>query len=342
MEHRQGNLGRRIHVNTPVTFSGPAAGHPLLATANGNPPLGTVNNCAYGVTPWGTYLTCEENFHGYFGTDDAAWTPDETETRYGMSNGGFGYYWHRFDKRFDLADPDYKNEANRFGWVVEIDPFDPNQTPVKRTALGRRKNEGAVNFVAPDGRVVVYIGDDERWEYVYKFVSAEDWRTMRANGESPLDRGTLYAARFDDDATPGDKRGVGEWLELSLNNPVLAVEFADMGELLVNTRKAADIVGATPMDRPEWITVAPDGQVYCSLTNNSRRTDEGVEGLQRPPGGHRPGRGQPASTQPRRPHHPLDGDGRPHRHDLRVGHRRTRQGHSRHRAELLRPRRYLG
>ncbi|MDZ7751147.1 MAG: PhoX family phosphatase [Gammaproteobacteria bacterium] len=277
----KGDLGRRIHANTPVTFSGPAAGHSLLATANGNVPLGTLNNCAYGVTPWGTYLTCEENFHGYFGTEDAAWTPDETETRYGMSSGGFGYFWHLFDKRFDLADPGYKNEANTYGWVVEIDPFDPNQTPVKRTALGRRKTEGAINFVAPDGRVVVYIGDDERWEYVYKFVSAEDWRTMRANGESPLDRGTLYAARFDDDATSGgtsgDNRGVGEWLPLTLDGPmkdggVLGDVFADMGELLVNTRKAADMAGATPMDRPEWITVAPDGQVYCSLTNNRQRT----------------------------------------------------------------------
>ncbi len=273
----KGDLSRRIHVNTPMTYSGPAAGHPDLDNANGNVPLGTVNNCAMGVTPWGTYLTCEENFHGYFGTEDDTWEPTDRQTRYGFSKSGFGYFWHLFDKRFDLADAEYANEHNRFGWVVEIDPFDPNQTPVKRTALGRKKTEGAITHVADDGRVVVYSGDDERYDYLYKFVSAEDWRTMRGNGESPLDRGTLYAARFDDDAIPGDNRGVGEWLELSLANPAIAASgrFADMGELLINVRMAADIAGATPMDRPEWVTVAPDGRVYCSLTNNSRRDDTG-------------------------------------------------------------------
>ena len=261
----ESELARRIHVNTPMNVSGPAAGHPLLQTPNGNVVLGTVNNCANGYTPWGTYVTCEENFHGYFGSTDAAWSASESQVRYGFSQNGSGYGWHLYDKRFDLGDPDYRNEENRFGWVVEIDPFDPAQMPVKRTALGRFKHEGATVHVDDQGRVVVYSGDDERFEYIYKFVSADSWRAMRARGESPLDRGTLYVARFDED-------GTGRWLELSLNVPALAARFSDMGELLVNTRIAADIVGATPMDRPEWITVGADDQVYCALTNNSRRT----------------------------------------------------------------------
>lgn len=273
----KGDLSRRIHVNTPVTFSGPAAGHPLLANPAGNVPLGTVNNCAMGYTPWGTYLTCEENFNGYFGTGnppsgDRSFSPTPRQKRYGFDADGFDYYWHLFDKRFDLADPDYVNEHNRFGWVVEIDPMDPNQTPVKRTALGRKKNEGAITHVADDGRVVVYNGDDERFDYVYKFVSAEDWRTMRRKGESPLDRGTLYVGRFNDD-------GTGDWLPLTLDHPDIAAEFDDLGEMLINVRKAADIAGATPMDRPEWITVAPDGRVYMALTNNSRRDDTSLKDI---------------------------------------------------------------
>ncbi len=135
---------RRIHVNTPVTFSGPAAGHTLLQTANGNTPRGTVNNCSNGYTPWGTYLTCEENFNGYFGAtnNENTWVASEAQQRYGFSESGFGYGWEKFDRRFDLSDLDYANEENRFGWVIEIDPFDAMQTPVKRTALGRIKHEG--------------------------------------------------------------------------------------------------------------------------------------------------------------------------------------------------------
>lgn len=266
----QGHLARRIHVNTPVTFSGPAAGHALLMNLNGNVPLGTVNNCAMGYTPWGTYLTCEENFNGYFGTDDPDWAPTVRQARYGISAGGFGYYWHRFDKRFDLVDADFANEHNRFGWVVEIDPYDPTHIPVKRTALGRKKNEGAIIHVADDGRVVVYNGDDEAFDYVYKFVSADNWQAMRARGESPLDHGTLHAARFNDD-------GTGEWLALTLDNPAIAAAFADIGEMLINARLAADLAGATPMDRPEWITVAGDGRLYVSLTNNSQRDNTGLK-----------------------------------------------------------------
>lgn len=259
---------RRIHVNTPVTFSGPAAGHALLQTPAGNIPLGTVNNCSSGATPWGTYLTCEENFNGYFGATnkEQTWSPTESHNRYGFSRGGFGYGWEKFDARFDLSNPDYRNEENRFGWVVEIDPFDATQTPVKRTALGRVKHEGATSVIGHNGRAVVYMGDDQRFDYIYKFVSADHYKKMLAAGKSPLDEGVLYVARFNED-------GSGDWLPLTLDNADLAARFADMGELLVNTRIAADIVGATPMDRPEWTTVAPNGDVYCTLTNNSRRTE---------------------------------------------------------------------
>jgi secreted PhoX family phosphatase len=255
---------RRIHVNTPVEFSGPVAGSELLMTPAGNLPAGTVNNCANGYTPWGTYLTCEENFNGYFGAV-SAWTPTEEQQRYGFTVEGFGYGWKNFDPRFDLSNPDYRNEENRFGWVVEIDPMDASQVPVKRTALGRVKHEGVAITVGRGGRVVAYMGDDQRFDYIYKFVSAGNWKSMRARGVSPLDEGKLYVARFDDD-------GSGEWLELTIDDPALAARFDSQAEVLTYARIAADILGATPMDRPEWTTVAPDGSVYCTLTNNSRRT----------------------------------------------------------------------
>ncbi len=268
-EIENSTLNRRIHVNTPVEFSGPAAGHDQLQNIAMNPFLGTANNCANGYTPWGTYLTCEENFNGYFGTEDASWTPNGSQNRLGLTAGGFGYGWHLFDPRFDLANPDYANECNRFGWVVEIDPLSPNSKPIKRTALGRKKNECASVHVSADGRAVVYMGDDQRFDYVYKFVSAEPWREMRDNGESPLDRGTLYVARFNDD-------GTGTWLELSMENSDIASNFVDLGAMMIMTRYAADLAGATPMDRPEWVTIAPDGRVYLACTNNSNRTDEGI------------------------------------------------------------------
>ena len=257
---------RRIHVNTPVEFSGPVAGHPLLENAAGNAPQGTVNNCANGMTPWGTYLTCEENFNGYFGAQPGqTFTPTPEQARYGFSAGGFGYGWQIFDPRFDLNNAAYANEGNRFGWVVEIDPHDGSKKPVKRTALGRTKHEGAEVTIGRGGRAVVYMGDDQRFDYIYKFVSSYNWRQMIANGVSPLDEGKLYVAKFNED-------NKGEWLELTIDNPVLAARFADQGALLVNTRIAADLLGATPMDRPEWASVAPDGRVYITLTNNSNRT----------------------------------------------------------------------
>lgn len=266
----QSKNARRIHVNSPVRFSGPAAKSSLLKTPNGSIPLGTVNNCSNGQTPWGTYLTCEENFNGYFGATNAqeTWVPTEAQERYGLTPEGAGYGWHLFDKRFDLSDPGYRNEEHRFGWVVEIDPFDGTQIPVKRTALGRIKHEGATVTEGAQGKVVVYMGDDQRFDYIYKFVSKDPWRQMRAEGRNPLDEGTLYVAQFKDD-------GTGQWLALDIANPKLAEKFASQEEVLIYTRLAADILGATPMDRPEWVAVAPNDDVYCTLTNNSKRTEAG-------------------------------------------------------------------
>ncbi|MEL6363342.1 MAG: PhoX family phosphatase [Pseudomonadota bacterium] len=264
---------RRIHVNTPVAFSGPAAGSPLLENPAGNIPLGTVNNCGSGPTPWGTYLTCEENFNGYFGSTEGESFNDtltEEQARYGFDFDGFNYGWHFFDNRFDLSNPEYENESNRFGWVVEIDPFDGTQTPVKRTALGRLKHEAvAIAVNRASGRISAYMGDDQRFDYCYKYESDKPWRETILAGESPLDEGVLYVARFYED-------GTGEWIALDVNNtdyPELAERFANQAELLVNTRIAADIVGATPMDRPEWTTIGQDGGVFWTLTNNSQRLE---------------------------------------------------------------------
>ena len=261
---------RRIHVNTPVEFSGPAAKSDLLVNTAGNEPLGTVNNCANGYTPWGTYLTCEENFNGYFGSTSSTWKASTEEARYGINANGFGYDWHKYDQRFDRAQPGYQNEINRFGWVVEIDPENPKAKPIKRTALGRIKHEGAEVVVGKNNRVVVYMGDDERFDYIYKFVSAGDWKKMVAAGKSPLDEGTLYVARFNDD-------GTGNWLELSPSNPALASWTID--KILVHTRLAADLAGATKMDRPEWISTGADGWQYGTLTNNSNRGRSGQPGI---------------------------------------------------------------
>jgi len=260
---------RRITASTPTVMSGPAAGHRLLQTAadpTGRNVLGTFNNCAHGFTPWGTYLTCEENFNGYFVNGG---TIPADQKRYGISAAGSGYRWNEFDTRFDAAaNP---NEPNRFGWVVEIDPYDPTSTPVKRTALGRVKHEGAWVTESCDGHAVVYMGDDERFEYIYKFVSARPWRRMRREGVSPLDEGTLYVARFDAD-------GSGVWLPLIHGSPGLdaAGGFADQGDVLIRARSAADALGATKMDRPEWITSTCDtATIYASLTNNSKRGTSG-------------------------------------------------------------------
>ncbi|HEX2074290.1 MAG TPA: PhoX family phosphatase [Geodermatophilus sp.] len=260
---------RRITANTPMSFSGPAAGHPLVRTKadrGGTTPLGTINNCGNGETPWGTYLTCEENFNGYFRVDGNQPAKDaELQARYGV--GGDRNGWAVHDPRFVVTTDD-PNEPNRFGWVVEIDPFDPGSTPVKRTALGRLKHEDATVHVAKNGRVVVYMGDDQVNEYVYKFVSALTVDQARDRGRSPLDEGTLYVARFHDD-------GSGDWLPLVQGSGELVERngFKDQGDVLVKTRLAADLVGATPMDRPEWTAVDPrSGTVYVTLTNNGSRT----------------------------------------------------------------------
>lgn len=255
---------RRITTdNTAVVFDGPAAGHPLLESALGNPAAGTVNNCGNGYTPWGTYLTCEENFNGYFGWTDGSFVPTESQERYGFSPVGFGYGWHLHDERWDLGKN--ANEEHRFGWIVEIDPMNPSAPPIKHTALGRVKHEGFAFATGRGGRAVGYMGDDQANDYIYKFVSSSNWKSMRARGINPLSDGKLYVARFNED-------GTGDWLELTIENPALAAKFANQGELLIHTRLAADILGATPMDRPEWTSVAPNGDVYCTLTNNSGRT----------------------------------------------------------------------
>jgi len=254
-------LNRRITGKTPVTFSGPvAADHPALQ-AN-NPPMGTLNNCSMGVTPWGTYLACEENWNNYFGTTDPTWTPTAEQARYGIVSASGGYRWHTADPRFDIAvNP---NEANRFGWLCEINPFDPHSTPVKRTAVGRVKHEGAT-VTESRGRLVVYTGDDQDGDYLYKYVSSAPWRYLRARGRSPLDHGTLHVARFDED-------GTGRWLPLVYGRgPLTAANgWADQADVLLRTRQAADAVGATPLDRPEWIAVHPrTNEVYATLTNGT-------------------------------------------------------------------------
>ena len=285
---------RRITGETPCSISGPAAGHALMKTPadpSGRTVLGTLNNCANGYTPWGTYLTCEENFNGYFGSA-SAFTPNALEAAVGLSAAS-GYRWYEHEPRFDLnahkldansSDParNRNNEPNRFGWVVEIDPFNPSRPPVKRTSLGRFKHESAVYSIASDGRLVIYSGDDQIFEYIYKWVSAQPYNPVnRTANLNLLDDGTLYVAKFDAGAVAGDHAGDGQWLELSMNVPALNSAFGgDLARMLIDTRTAADLVGATPMDRPEWIAVHPiTKEVYCTLTNNSGRTETGASGV---------------------------------------------------------------
>ena len=261
---------RRITASTPIAMGGPAAGHAMLRTAadpQGRRVLGTFNNCASGITPWGTYLTCEENFITYFSGPEA---PDAHGKRWGLRKGGAGYRWHEHDERFDASK--HPNEPNRFGWVVEIDPFDFSSTPIKRTALGRAAHEGATVAVTKDGRAVVYSGEDSRFEYIYKFVSRDRIAPGGASANRELlDHGTLYVSRF-------EAGGVGRWVALSHGQGKLTAAngFADQGEVLIKARQASDALGATKMDRPEWIAVdQARGEVYCTLTNNSSRgTDQ--------------------------------------------------------------------
>ena len=300
---RASGFNRRITPFTPVTFNGPVRGTEFLKTVfspTGTAGRGTINNCANGHTLWGTNLTCEENWAGYFrrdnsgaGTDNAMRTPRELTAlrRYGVNSTTGNYAWSsapttntgilRFDARATGASAlaDYRNEPNQFGWVVEIDPYAPNSAPRKRTALGRMGHEGAwLGRLIAGQKVVAYQGDDARREYFYKFVSTASWDPADAQsadrlavGDKYLDSGTLYVARFNAD-------GTGTWLPLvfgqvpgrpaTANDP--AYTFADQADILVNTRLAADAVGATPMDRPEWTATDPrDGSVYLTLTNNN-------------------------------------------------------------------------
>ncbi|GIW03436.1 MAG: dTDP-glucose 4,6-dehydratase [Thermomicrobiales bacterium] len=271
---------RRITAITPIVLSGPAAGHPWLITsedATGTHIAGTLNNCAGGLTPWGTFVTCEENFHQYFahlGKLDASDPVVPIHERYGLPEAESERRWEQFYGRFDLTKEPH--EPFRFGWAVEIDPYDPQSTPKKRTALGRFKHEGVSVTVTPSGQVALYMGDDERFDYVYKFVSAGAYDPNdRSANMDLLDDGVLYAAKFNDD-------GTGEWLPLVFGQGPLteANGFTSQADVLLKTRLAADALGATKMDRPEDIEISPvNGRVYIALTNNTRRGAEGYPGV---------------------------------------------------------------
>ncbi len=264
-----GPYSRRITAYTPCSLSGPAAGSryvQTMADPKGRLVLGTINNCANGVTPWGTYLTCEENINGYFVKKGRV---SKEEERIGINAKGFGYRWEEFDERFNVdLNP---NEPNRFGWVVEIDPRNPDQAPIKRTALGRFKHEGAEVTLSKDGRVVVYMGDDQRGEYVYRYVSKNTYDPNQPeHNRSLLDEGTLFVAQFADN-------GEGRWIPLAFGQNGLTPEngFADQAYILIEARLAADHVKATPLDRPEWVAVHPQSKdVYVALTNNNQRGKE--------------------------------------------------------------------
>ncbi|MDN5844027.1 MAG: PhoX family phosphatase, partial [Alcaligenaceae bacterium] len=271
---------RRITASTEMELSGPAAGHDWLKTGadpSGARVLGTFNNCGNGWTPWNTYLACEENFNTYFGTTSGQDTRDAAQKRYGLAAGATAYRWEDFVERFDYAKE--PNESNRFGWIVEIDPFDPKSVPKKRTALGRIKHENAAFTLAADQRAVIYMGDDQADDYIYKFVS--DGRYQKGDQTTDLlDSGKLYVAKFNDGPSGnGRYAGRGEWILLDKQaNPVLATDasFGSQAEVLIHTRLAADAVGATKMDRPEWVSVNPqNGEVYVTLTNNTHRAAPG-------------------------------------------------------------------
>ncbi|MER5918797.1 PhoX family protein [Streptomyces mirabilis] len=287
-------LNRRVTATTEFRLTGPAAGSDLLKTSadpTGRKVLGTLNNCSGGTTPWGTTLHGEENFNQYFANASR-----DTDKRYGLGTGATERKWERFDKRFDVAQE--PNESHRFGYVVEFDPYDPSSTHRKHTALGRFKHEAATVRLTDDGRPVVYTGDDERFDYFYKFVGSKRMRhgssrSVREHNLSLLDEGTLYVARLTGDPAAeidgsgklpadGEFDGSGEWIPLATATAHGAVSHVDgmtAEEVLVFTRLAGDKVGATKMDRPEDIQPSPHtGKVYVVLTNNTNRGKAGSAG----------------------------------------------------------------
>ncbi|MGV6809856.1 MAG: PhoX family protein [bacterium] len=293
------HYNRRFTGASPMTLAGPVAKSSFTVTpysADGSTARGTLNNCGNGHTPWGTYLTCEENWPGYFVAEEATMTTDQKRIGLSTLAKGNRYNWHdqagdanELDSEFTRfnvtpsgasATEDYRNEANGHGYIVEIDPYAPSSTPVKRTALGRFRHEGCVYGKLEAGKpIVFYSGHDARFEYMYKFVSSANWDPADANpsdrlavGAKYMDEGTLYVARF-------DENGAGVWLPLTLESTTtaggkLSDSFATQAEIILNTAGAADLLGATPMDRPEWAAVDPiTGSVYLTLTNNTKRTE---------------------------------------------------------------------
>lgn len=289
---KSSGYNRRITGATPMAINGPARGNVLVKTAysmDGTMTRGTLNNCAVGSTPWGTFLTCEENWAGYFKRDTRTGKEETAMGRYGIKTDKSYYGWESVYPQFSAsitgadATADYRHVANTQGWVVEIDPFSPSSTPTKRTAMGRFAHETASLAKVTVGKpVVFYMGDDAKGEYIYKYVSTQNWDAADATGglaagDKYLDNGTLYAAKFNAD-------GTGTWLKLDINEPAVAnytaYAFSDAADVAINSRIAADAVGATKMDRPEWCSVHPiTGEVYVALTNNSDRAKSGKYGL---------------------------------------------------------------
>ena len=255
-------LNRRITPATPMDLTGPARGHEWMRTSedpDGVVARGTFNNCGNGRTPWGTYLACEENIQSYFHSpSNPEWKPNPAQRRYGLSAASDRYGWATVDTRFDLAIEG--NEPNRCGYIVEIDPAQPAARPRKHTAMGRFRHENCEMVLAADDRVVAYMGDDARGEHLYKFVSRDAYRQGMEKPSRLLEAGTIYAARF-------DETGKGKWLALTPETTGM-----EEAEIAIHTRLAATAVGATTMDRPEWVAANPmKAEVCCALTNNKHR-----------------------------------------------------------------------